>query len=180
MTAGTSNERPASVQRGWVIGTAVTGILLGIIGLLVPPAALLGVALVFGISLIVIGTARLVIAFSVAGLERRERWFLAVLGALVTVAGVLVLSNPWQSIIVLGIVIGLGWITDGVASIAIATRGFSARARWLPVIAGIVSIVAGVIVMIFPATGVTTFVLVAAVLLILVGIATLFLLPKRT
>ncbi|GMA28710.1 HdeD family acid-resistance protein [Arenivirga flava] len=180
MTAEAPIERPATMQRGWVIGTAVAGILLGIIGLLVPPAALLGIALVFGISLIVIGTARLVLAFSITDLERRERWFLGLLGALVTVAGVLVLSNPWQSLIVLGIVIGLGWIADGVASIAVATQGFSARARWLPVIAGIVSIVAGVIVMIFPATGLTTFVLVAAILLILVGVATLFLLPKRS
>ncbi len=180
MTAGTSNERPATVQRGWVIGTAVAGILLGIIGLLVPPVALLGIALVFGISLIVIGTARLVLAFSAGGLERRERWFIGLLGALVMVAGVLVLSNPWESLIVLGIVIGLGWIVDGVASIAVATRGFSVRARWLPVVAGIVSIVAGIIVMIFPATGMTTFVLVAAILLILVGVATLFLLPKRS
>jgi uncharacterized membrane protein HdeD (DUF308 family) len=164
-----------SVERGWIVAVAAIAIVLGVVAFLIPEASLLTVAIVFGIYLIASGAFRLVTAFTVARLPRAVRWLTGLMGGLILVAGVLCLSDPWESLAVLGVVIGLGWIFEGIASIASRT-GRTDRLRWLPVSAGIVSIVAGVLAVIMPVLALTSFVLVIAVLLIVIGIATLFLL----
>lgn len=174
----TTTRTSTGIERGWVIGAAVAALVFGVVGLLATDAALLGIAMIFGVALLIVGLSRLIIAFA-GGAPTRERWFSGILGGIVLIAAVLCLSNPWDSLVALGLVIGLGWVADGVASIASATGGFRVAPRWLPVVAGIVSIVGGVIVMIFPVTGLATFVLVASILLIVIGVSMLFLLPKR-
>lgn len=175
----TAFETPAvgrnTIHRGWVIAVAVIAIALGLIAFLVPGATLLSVAIIFGIFLIASGAFRLVTAFTSSALPAWVRWFSGLLGGLTLIAGILCLSNPWESLTVLGIVIGLGWVFGGAASIA-ERAGRDDRLRWLPVTAGIASIVAGILVMIMPVLALASFIIVAAILMILVGITTLFLL----
>lgn len=164
-----------TIHRGWVIAVAVIAIALGLIAFLVPQATLLTVAIIFGVFLIASGSFRLVTAFTSSAMPGWVRWLTGLLGGLILVAGILCLSNPWGSLTVLGIVIGAGWIFGGAASIA-ERAGRNDKFRWLPVTAGIASIIAGVLVMIMPVLGLASFVVVAAILMILVGITTLFLL----
>ncbi|NQX37194.1 HdeD family acid-resistance protein [Herbiconiux sp. VKM Ac-2851] len=175
MTTTTPLIARNAVERGWIIAVSVLAILLGVIAFLIPRATLLTVAIVFGIYLIASGTFRLVTAFTTARLPGWVRWLTGLLGALILVAGILCLSNPWESLTVLGIVIGLGWIFDGVASIA-SRSGRTDKRRWLPVTAGIAAIIAGVLAMIMPIIALAAFVTVTAILMILIGVATLFLL----
>lgn len=166
-----------SVERGWIIGVAISAILLGLIAFLIPDATLLTVAILFGIHLIISGVFRLIMAFTAERLPARIRWLTGLLGGLVLAGGILCLSNPWQSLSVLGIVIGASWIVDGIASIASRT-GRTDPLRWLPATAGIVSIIAGILIAIMPVLALASFIIVAAILLILVGIATLLLLSN--
>ncbi len=106
-----------SIYRGWVIAVAVIAIALGLIAFLVPRATLLSVAIIFGIFFIASGAFRLVTAFAGTGLPGWVRWFSGLLGGLTLVTGILCLANPWDSLAVLGIVIGLGWVFGGASSI---------------------------------------------------------------
>lgn len=106
------------------------------------------------------------------------RWLAGLLGTLILVAGILCLSNPFGSLTVLGLVIGLGWILDGVSSI---TSGRTLTGPvWLPTAAGIASVIAGILTVIMPVLALASFVSVAAILLIVVGVSGLLLLPGGT
>ncbi|MCJ1672636.1 MULTISPECIES: HdeD family acid-resistance protein [Rathayibacter] len=167
-----------AVERSWIIGVSLIAIALGVIAVLIPGPTLLTVAIVFGIHLIAAGVFRLLLAFTATRLQNRVRWLAGLLGALILVAGILCLSNPFESLSILGLVIGLGWILDGVSSI---TSGRTvAGPVWLPIAAGIASVIAGLLTVIMPVLALSAFVTVAAILLIVVGVSGLLLLPGRT
>lgn len=176
------NAAPAlsrtAVERSWIIGVSLIAIVLGVIAVLIPGPTLLTVAIVFGIHLIAAGVFRLLLAFTASRLEARVRWLAGLLGALILVTGILCLSNPFESLTVLGLVIGLGWILDGVSSIT-SGRTVSGPA-WLPIAAGIASVIAGILTIIMPVLALTSFVTVVAILLIVIGVSGLLLLPGRT
>ncbi|MET4783254.1 DUF308 domain-containing protein [Glaciihabitans sp. UYNi722] len=177
----TSTELPVSrltIERSWIVGVAVTAILLGLIATVFPGAVLLTVAIVFGISLIVSGFFQLIVAFTAERFPGRVRWLYGVLGGLVVIAGILCLSNPFRSLSVLGVVIGLGWMLNGVASIVGGTIGEKGGPRWLSIASGIVWIVGGLLVVIIPVAGLASFVLVSGILLVIIGAATLLLLTR--
>lgn len=177
----TSTELPLSrltIERGWIVGVAVTAILLGLIATVFPGAVLLTVAIVFGINLIISGFFQLIVAFTADRFPGRVRWLYGVLGGLVAVAGILCLSNPFRSLSILGVVIGLGWILNGLASIVGGTLGEQGGPRWLSIASGTVWIVAGLLVVIIPVAGLASFVLVAGILLVVIGVSTLLLLTR--
>ncbi|MGI8415859.1 MAG: DUF308 domain-containing protein [Nakamurella sp.] len=86
MNNSVSPGRLVNSMRAAVIGTAVVGIVLGLIALLWPRATLLTVAFFFGVSLIIAGLFRVFLGFSAHKLPSRTRWLLGILGALVVIA----------------------------------------------------------------------------------------------
>ncbi len=168
-----------ALERGFVIASAITAIVLGITALIWPGATLLTVALLFGAFLVVTGIFRLVIAFTSTSLGAGLRWFVGIMGALVVVAGVFALANPLLSLEILAYVIAFGWIFDGIAAIVAGVQGRSALPRWLAIVSGVVSIIAGGVMLFLPALGIATLVLVGGWILIAIGIATFFSLPPK-
>lgn len=166
------------VHRGELIAVSIIGIVLGAIGLVFPGATLLTVAILFGSYLIASGIFRITAAFIAETLSTGLRWLTGIMGLLVIVAGVFCLANPFDSLIVLAYVIGIGWIAEGVIDIAGGVRKAVSPA-WLAIVSGIVSIVAGIVTFVLPALAVTTFVLVGSILLIVVSVTTLLTLPRK-
>jgi uncharacterized membrane protein HdeD (DUF308 family) len=179
MALTTSAPSPVAIERGFVVASAITAIVLGIVALSWPGVTLLTVALLFGAFLVVTGIFRLVIAFTSSDLGAGLRWFVGIMGALVVVAGVFALANPLLSLEILAYVIAFGWIFDGIAAIASGVQGRSAMPRWLAIVAGVVSIIAGGVMLFLPALGIATLVLVGGWILIAIGIATFFSLPPK-
>ena len=170
---------PVVLERGFVIASAISAIALGVAALVWPGATLITVALLFGAYLVVSGIFRLVIAFTADTLSTGVRWLVGILGALIIVAGIIALNNLAGSLVVLAYVIAFGWIFDGIASIAGGFTGRTALPRWLAVIAGLVSIIAGVVVLFLPGLAIVTFLIFGGWLLIAIGVATLFTLPPK-
>jgi uncharacterized membrane protein HdeD (DUF308 family) len=168
----------AKIHRGQIIAVAVIGLLLGIIGLLFPGATLYTVAILFGSFLVATGIYRIMSAVIAAEFSVPLRWLNVVLGALVVIAGIMCLSEPFRSLIVLAIVIGLGWIADGLVDLVAGVRG-AIHPRWFGYVSGIVSIAAGVAMFVLPATSVATLVLIGSVLLIVVSLTTLLMIPRK-
>lgn len=166
------------VHRGQLMGVVVIGLVLGVIAILFPAASLLTVAIVFGIYLIASGLFRITTAFVAEPLGAGLRWLSGLMGLLIVVAGIICLSNPFQSLIVLAVVIGAGWILEGIIDLAGGVRG-TIHPRWFGWVSGIVSIAAGVAMLVLPAAGVVALVSIGGILLIVVSASTLLALPRR-
>jgi uncharacterized membrane protein HdeD (DUF308 family) len=166
------------VHRGQIIAIAVIGLLLGVIGLIFPKATLFTVAILFGSFLVATGIFRIISAVIADELSTPLRWLSAVLGVLIVIAGIMCIADPFESLVVLAFVIGIGWIMDGLVDFASGIRN-AIHPRWFGYVSGIVSIAAGVAMFVLPAAGVAALVLIGSVLLIIVSLTTLLMIPRR-
>jgi uncharacterized membrane protein HdeD (DUF308 family) len=166
-----------ALHRGQLIAVSVIGIVLGLIGLIFPTFALLFIAIVFGIFLVASGIFRINAALLTHSLPAGIRWLNGLLGVLIVAAGVICLADPFGTLIVLAYVIGIGWIAAGISDVMAAVQG-SVRPRWFGWVAGLISILAGIVMFVLPATGIQTFVLVASILLLVVSISALLNMPR--
>jgi uncharacterized membrane protein HdeD (DUF308 family) len=154
-----------------VIGVAA--LVIGGLGLLLPNIALTTTGLLFGVYLIVVGIARVSIAFGQRSLT--PGWWLlsVVLGVLVVVAGVLALNNPFSSVVALTVVVGLGLIVDGAATILGGIRAPSGTPRWSPILLGVVSAIAGIVLIVARSGAAGAFVFLTSVMLVVLGVVAL-------
>lgn len=172
-TASASIHDPAvqAVFRraGWV--AAIVALLVGLFGLIFPQTALGAVALIIGIYLIVSGITRVATAVSSRELDRAWRILLGVVGALVVIAGILVLNNPVGTLIFVVIITGIGWIIDGIGYLvaAFTIRGASGPSVAALVIAGAILVIAGIVVMVVPAQALQSMLFLVAILLTIIG-----------
>jgi uncharacterized membrane protein HdeD (DUF308 family) len=168
-----------ALRRGQLVAVAIIGLVLGLIGLFFPTTALLFVAIIFGIYLIASGIFRINSAFLVHNLSTGARWLTGLLGVLIVVAGVICLSDPFGTLIVLAYLIGIAWIAEGIVDIMAAVQG-SVQPRWLGWVSGIVAVIAGIVIFVLPAAGFVTFLLIASIMLIVVSVTTLLTLPRKS
>lgn len=169
----TQQTPPSLVQQGvkvtWqtTLASGVLSIIMGIIISVWPGQSTLAFGILFGIYLLVSGLFQVV-----AGLlgEARHRVLTVISGALSIVLGAFCFRNDLlDSVAILGIWIGISWIFLGITSISagIADRGAPGRV-WI-VIMGILTLIAGIVLMVFPFT-VTALVLVAGIFAIAIGV----------
>ncbi|MFP7760067.1 HdeD family acid-resistance protein [Marisediminicola sp. LYQ134] len=166
------------VHRGQLIAVAIIGLILGIIGLIFPDVTLLTVAVLFGSYLIASGIFRITAALVADHLTVPLRWLTGLLGLVVIIAGILALANPFDSLVVLAVVIGFGWIAEGIVDFMSALRG-AIIPRWLGFVSGIIAIGAGIAMFVLPAAGITSLVLIGSALLIAVSVTTLLTIPRK-
>ena len=165
------------IHRGELIAVSVIGIVLGFLALILPGATLLTVAIIFGTYLIVSGIYRITAAFVAHGLSTSLRWLTGLLGLVIVVAGIICLARPFQGLVVIAYVIGIGWISEGIIDL-MSIGGRRGLARWLGLASGVLSIAAGIVTFVLPALALEAFITVGAVLLIVVSASTLFTLPR--
>ncbi len=172
-------EQARAAIRSALITSAIAAIVLGIIALFWPGPTLLAVAIVFGIWLVIGGVVRMATAFSSHFLSTGLRWAIGILGALVAIAGVVCLFHPGSALWVLTVFIGIGWIFDGVSALFSGRDRATVGPRWLYIVGSVLSVIAGIIVLAMPAVAIATFAMFGGILLIVVGVVTLFTLPPK-
>jgi uncharacterized membrane protein HdeD (DUF308 family) len=131
---------------------AVLALVIGVVALTWPELTLLALAVAFGVYAILDGVARIVDAVRHRG---RERWWLGLLGGLVGVAaGVVALFWPGVTAVVLAIIVGAWAVVSGAAEIADSVRLRRAGgSAWLLALAGVLSLVAGIVILVWPIQG---------------------------
>ena len=169
-------EAPLSPS-GWSTALVVMGILSIVLGILVlvwPKATLLIVAILFGLQLIIAGAVRLGM---VRDLPSDPGWLKPVsigLGALSIVAGIICLFRPNASLFVIALFIAIGWVAEGIAALV---QGFGSDrttgTRVFLIVSGVVSILGGLIVAIFPGSSLVVLTRIAGIALIVIGIVEL-------
>ena len=138
----------------WVLALqGVLGLTFGILAVLWPGATLLVLVALFAAWMLISGAAA-----TYASLKNRRSdkawWLVLLLGLVSFAAGVIAVFNPGMTILVLVLLMGANALITGVLQIVIAVRLRKTIEReWLLALAGIVSIVFGVLVLVFPAAG---------------------------
>lgn len=146
----------------------LAAVLLGIVIWSWPGVTLLLVAWAFGLYFIISGLVRAAIGLAAHENTTGAKGLALVLGALLVVAGILVLINPGFGIVVLATIVGLVWIVEGIASLASLPTG---SLKWLAVVYGVLSLVGGILVVLSPGFAAGLMLILAATMLVVGGIA---------
>ncbi|HEV2635336.1 MAG TPA: DUF308 domain-containing protein [Actinocrinis sp.] len=132
-----------------VLLLGVLSLLLGIGVLVWPKATLAVVGALFGAYLVISGILQLVAAFGThAAAPMRVLGFVS--GTITLLLGLFCFRGALESILLLALWIGIAWLFRGLAQIAAAASDPLMPARNWQILAGIVSAVAGVVLMVAP------------------------------
>lgn len=165
-----TTEAASRRARTSLLLTGILALALGLAAFVWPGATLFTISLLFGIYLVVTGALRLIIAVRTRELPTALRWFVAVLGIAVLVAGVLTILNPFASLEVIAYIIGIGWIIDGIAGLFGGMPDADLLPRGLAIAVCVISIVAGIVILLLPRAAVLTFLITGAAFLVAIGI----------
>ena len=130
-----------------------------------PTGTLSFVMIIMGIGIVLGGVVSLVAALDPAD---EHRGLHSVGGIVQVIVGVLLLRHLHWGIAIIGLLIGISWIIQGIAGLIVGFVGGQNRSQLWPILFGLVSLVAGIVVVVAPIHSTKT-------LAILLGIWFLFL-----
>jgi uncharacterized membrane protein HdeD (DUF308 family) len=105
-----------------------------------------------------------------AGAHGSRRWSYVLAGAVGVIAGLAAAAWPGVTVLVLVLWAGVWAIVTGVLEIAAAVRR-EGRGRWLTALAGVLSIVAGLVILIWPGIGALTLATVLGIYALAAGLS---------
>jgi uncharacterized membrane protein HdeD (DUF308 family) len=155
---------------GWLLGYGVLTLIAGVATLAWPGETLLVLAVLVGVQLIVSGIFRLGAALASEDLTGGTRAMLALLGVLSVIIGLWAVRHVLLTLIALIVFLGIFWVVNGVIDIftALAHRGMPARG-WT-VLTGILSTLAGIIVLASPGLSLVGLAVILGIWLVVFGI----------
>jgi uncharacterized membrane protein HdeD (DUF308 family) len=141
-------------RRAWplVAVRGVFAVLFGILTLVWPGVTVLALAIVFGVYALFDGVGAIVQAFRPGDGAQRAAY--ALLGVLGLIAGVLALVWPGATVVVVTTLVGAWAVVTGIAEIVAAVRlRKQITGEAFLIIAGVLSVVAGILVLVHPIAG---------------------------
>jgi uncharacterized membrane protein HdeD (DUF308 family) len=165
------------VFRQWWSRLALAGgavsLVLGIILLVWPEETLVVVAVLIGIWLVISGVASLAQAiFAPEGRSGGLRVLKAIGALLYLIAGVFCIRHAFSTVTILAVLLGIAWLVAGVVEVFSAFgEGVSPWYRIGAFGLGLVTIVAALVVLIWPAPSLTVLTWLAGLWLLIIGIA---------
>lgn len=154
-----------------LLASGVLAIILGLLMLVWPGKTVLVATVLFGLALLAMGGAQLFIAMA-AEISGGGRALLFIGGAVSLILAVLTFryfGEPF-SILLFAIYIGISFIIRGVATTAAAISDTEASGRGWNIFFGITSVLAGIIVLLLPATSIVTLAVVTGAFLVALGV----------
>lgn len=158
---------------GWALAFGVLTAVLGILLVVWPHISLLFAATFFGIQLIISAIFRFIWAFTPPETRGSARVLMVIVAILSLIAGLILLRDPVMAVILLGIVLGVYWITTGILDVFTAIGYRELPRRWLVALMGLLAIVAGIIVMASPVRSLLFLAWVLGIWLIVFGLMTI-------
>jgi uncharacterized membrane protein HdeD (DUF308 family) len=162
----------ALAKSAWqlLLAAGVAAIVLGALVLSWPGATLLVVGVLFGIYLLANGVFQLTGAFGphVPG-SMRVLYF--VTGALSVLLGLICFRGAAESLLLLALWIGFGWLLRGIMLVAVAVSTEGLPARGWQLFFGAITFLAGIVLIVSPFGSLTALTVVSGVWLIVLGAA---------
>jgi uncharacterized membrane protein HdeD (DUF308 family) len=134
-----------------------------------PGKTLVVAGVIFGIYLVVSGVLQLTAAFG-APASAGMRVLAFITGVLSIVIGVFCFRNELASILLLGIWIGIAWLFRGVVSTMAALSEPALPGRGWVAFFGVITAIAGVVLIVWPVASVETLAWVSGIWLVVLGI----------
>jgi uncharacterized membrane protein HdeD (DUF308 family) len=161
---------------GWqaLLAVAAAMFIIGLILLAWPHASIAVVAVLIGIALLVTGVARLVQGLTAGEESGAKRVAYVVIGILAGLAGLYCLRHIDVTAAILGFIVGLFWVMHGVVDLAVAATAGPREGRGLIAVTGVLSLIAGLIVMFWPSESLTVVVVVIGIWLAFDGVLLAF------
>ena len=135
---------------GWVLSFGIITLAAGVAVLVWPSATLLVIAVVFGVQLIVAGIFRFVAAFATDDASGGTRILLALLGVISIIIGLWAVRHVLLTLLALVVLLGIFWVVNGAIELFTALSHRELPARGWTAAMGVLSVVAGIIVLIYP------------------------------
>lgn len=157
--AGAGTVEPTGAWRLPFFG----GLLMVVLGIVVvanPGSSLTVVSVLVGVLVLISGAVHLVQAFVTSA---EHRVWSAVVGLASIVIGLLLVRHLDMTVVLLALLLGISWILQGVASLVLAGEASNGRRSW-GVAFGLISLIAGIVVLAAPIGSLT-------VLAVLVGLS---------
>ncbi|MFI5800534.1 HdeD family acid-resistance protein [Streptomyces sp. NPDC051677] len=152
-----------------VLLTGIASLILGVLVLVWPGASLFAAGILFGLYLVISGVFQLVSAFGThKTTSLRVLGFIS--GALSLLLGLFCFRGPMQSILLLALWIGIGWLIRGITQTLAAVSDTSMPARGWQIFLGIVTFVGGIVLIDSPFESVAVLTLVGGIWLAVVGV----------
>ena len=154
--------------RAWQT-TLFLGVVTVILGLIVsfhPSGSLNVIAVLLGILMIISGIFHLIRVFDRA--EQHRVW-LGIAGLLYVVIGVILIRHLHLTVALIGLIVGLTWIIQGLSALfGGVTDSREGRGWWI--FFGVVSVIAGIVVVAAPVTSVTVLAVLLGIWFIVMGL----------
>ncbi|MCL8014569.1 HdeD family acid-resistance protein [Streptomyces sp. AS02] len=152
-----------------VLLTGVASLILGILILAWPDASLFVSGILFGLYLLISGVFQLIAAF---GTHKTTslRVLAFISGALSVLLGLFCFRRPMQSILLLALWIGIGWLFRGITQTLAAASDRSMPARGWQILLGVVTVIGGIVLIDSPIESVTVLTLLGGWWLVVVGV----------
>jgi len=142
-------------------------VVLGIIVAAAPSQSVTVIAVLLGILMIVSGLYHLLAVF---GSGEQERLWHGVAGLLFVLVGVVLIRHLNLSVAVIGLVIGFSWIAQGVSLLIVSSSGRPRGGAAWAAFFGIISLIAGIVVVAAPVSSVTVLAALTGIWFIVMGL----------
>jgi uncharacterized membrane protein HdeD (DUF308 family) len=175
MPAGTRADPADMIARvgrhwGWVLAFGIITIAVGIAALAWPGRTLVVVAVLFGIQLIVMGIFRFTSAFAADDMSGGNRILLALLGVLSLIIGLYAVRHVLVTLVALAVLLGIFWIVSGAVELFMALSHREMRRRGWNAVMGVISVLAGIVVLAYPGISLLVLAVVLSVWLVVFGV----------
>ena len=127
------------------------------------------IAWLFAIQMVATGALQLVAAFA-GDAGTGGRVLLGLLGALTILVGLLCLRAPLQTTVVIGLLIGATWVVGGIIGIFHAIEDGPRGDRGWRIASGLLFVVGGAVVLIYPGASLVTLVWLLGIVLLVTGV----------
>ncbi|MGS2587133.1 HdeD family acid-resistance protein [Streptomyces hebeiensis] len=173
--APSSEGMGALANMGWqiLLTTGLATIALGVVIFAWPNETLRVVGVLFGIYLLATGVFQLAAAFG-THVPRHLRVLHFLTGALFVLLGLICFRGTLQSIFLLALWIGFSWLLRGITVTAAAASAADMPARGWQLFYGIISTVAGIVLIVSPFTSIAALTLVVGIMAVLLGVVEVF------
>jgi len=155
---------------GWVLAFGIATLLLGIIVTLHPKHSVYALSIVLAIWLILAGVFRIVRAIADRQDAGGTRVLIAVMGVISILFGLLVFHHTWETVAIVGFIVGLFWVIAGIGDFYAAYVQKGAGGRGLLIVAGILGVVVGILALVYPGLSLTIIAFLFGLWLVLYGI----------
>jgi uncharacterized membrane protein HdeD (DUF308 family) len=155
---------------GLVLFFGIVTLAVGIVITFRPGKSVHVMAILFGIWLLVCGVIRIVMAIAERGDSGGTRLGMAFAGLLAALVGLLVLHHSFETVAILGFIIGVFWVVGGLSELfAGFSREVEGRRAGL-IVLGLVGTVVGILCLVYPGLSLSILAVILGVGLIAYGI----------